>query len=43
LSTAQKQNISRKICLLHELFQPVHPCVRCRSVCGAAGDGRADD
>ncbi|NTZ50423.1 GTPase family protein [Citrobacter gillenii] len=28
LSTEQKQNISRKICLLHELFQPVHPvCV----------------
>ncbi|AUW13411.1 GTPase family protein [Klebsiella michiganensis] len=25
LSTAQKQNINRKICLLHELFQPVHP------------------
>ena len=25
LSTEQKQNISRKICLLHELFQPVHP------------------
>ncbi len=25
LSMAQKQNISRKICLLHELFQPVHP------------------
>ena len=25
LSTAQKQNVSRKICLLHELFQPVHP------------------
>lgn len=25
LSTQQKQNISRKICLLHELFQPVHP------------------
>lgn len=25
LSTAQKLNISRKICLLHELFQPVHP------------------
>ncbi len=25
LSTAQKQNLSRKICLLHELFQPVHP------------------
>ena len=25
LSTAQKKNISRKICLLHELFQPVHP------------------
>ncbi|QRG78650.1 GTPase family protein [Citrobacter sp. R56] len=25
LSTGQKQNISRKICLLHELFQPVHP------------------
>ena len=25
LSAAQKQNISRKICLLHELFQPVHP------------------
>ncbi|HAV9674751.1 TPA: GTPase family protein [Escherichia coli] len=25
LSTAQKQNISRKICLLHELFQPVNP------------------
>lgn len=25
LSTKQKQNISRKICLLHELFQPVHP------------------
>ena len=24
LSTEQKQNISRKICLLHELFQPVH-------------------
>lgn len=25
LSTEQKQNISRKICQLHELFQPVHP------------------
>lgn len=25
LSTEQKQNISRKICLLHELFRPVHP------------------
>jgi predicted GTPase len=25
LSTQQKRNISRKICLLHELFQPVHP------------------
>lgn len=25
LSTEQKKNISRKICLLHELFQPVHP------------------
>ena len=25
LSKEQKQNISRKICLLHELFQPVHP------------------
>lgn len=25
LSTVQKQNISRKICLLHELFQPVNP------------------
>ncbi|MBU5685438.1 GTPase family protein [Citrobacter sp. S44_ASV_140] len=25
ISTAQKQNISRKICLLHELFQPVNP------------------
>ncbi|HID9556466.1 TPA: GTPase family protein [Serratia marcescens] len=25
LCTAQKRNISRKICLLHELFQPVHP------------------
>lgn len=25
LSTEQKQNISRKICLLHEFFQPVHP------------------
>lgn len=25
LSATQKQNISRKICLLHELFQPVHP------------------
>lgn len=25
LSTAQKQNISRKICLLHELFQSVNP------------------
>lgn len=25
LSTAQKQNISHKIGLLHELFQPVHP------------------
>lgn len=25
LSTAQKQNISHKISLLHELFQPVHP------------------
>lgn len=25
LSTEQKQNISRKICLLHTLFQPVHP------------------
>lgn len=28
LSTEQKQNISRKICQLHELFQPVNPvCV----------------
>lgn len=25
LSTEQKQNISRKICLLHELFQPLNP------------------
>ncbi|MDM2929387.1 GTPase family protein [Citrobacter sp. Cm046] len=25
LSTEQKQNLSRKICLLHELFRPVHP------------------
>ncbi|KKF71568.1 GTPase family protein [Citrobacter amalonaticus] len=25
LSTEQKQNISRKICLLHEIFQPVYP------------------
>lgn len=25
LSTEQKQNISRKICLLHELFQPANP------------------
>ncbi|HFI7863552.1 TPA: GTPase family protein [Escherichia coli] len=25
VSTEQKQNISRKICLLHELFRPVHP------------------
>ncbi|EMJ3724280.1 GTPase family protein [Klebsiella pneumoniae] len=25
LCTEQKQNISRKICLLHELFQPVNP------------------
>lgn len=25
MSTEQKQNISRKICLLHELFQPVNP------------------
>lgn len=25
LSTEQKQNISRKICLLHKLFQPVNP------------------
>lgn len=25
LSKEQKQNISRKICLLHELFQPAHP------------------
>lgn len=25
LSTGQKQNISRKICQLHELFQPVNP------------------
>lgn len=25
VSTEQKQNISRKICLLHELFQPVNP------------------
>ncbi|EMN0394514.1 GTPase family protein [Citrobacter freundii] len=25
LSTEQKQNLSRKICLLHELFQPVNP------------------
>ncbi|MDM3464476.1 GTPase family protein [Citrobacter sp. Cb031] len=25
LSTEQKQNISRKICMLHELFRPVHP------------------
>lgn len=25
LSKEQKQNISRKICLLHELFQPVNP------------------
>lgn len=28
LSTEQKQNISRKVCLLHEQFQPVNPvCV----------------
>ncbi|KAA0510037.1 GTPase family protein [Enterobacter ludwigii] len=32
LSTEQKQNISRKICLLHELFQPVNP-VCAVSVC----------
>ena len=32
LSKEQKQNISRKICLLHELFQPVIQCVPCRSV-----------
>lgn len=25
LSSEQKRNISRKICLLHELFQPVNP------------------
>lgn len=25
LSTQQKQNISRKICIIHELFQPVNP------------------
>lgn len=25
LSTEQKQNISRKICLLHEIFQPINP------------------
>ncbi|AXO38966.1 YfjP family GTPase [Enterobacter hormaechei] len=25
LSTEQKQNISRKICLLHDMFQPVNP------------------
>ncbi|WJW85081.1 GTPase family protein [Enterobacter pseudoroggenkampii] len=25
LSTEQKQNISRKICLLHDLFQPINP------------------
>lgn len=25
LTTEQQQNISRKICLLHELFRPVHP------------------
>lgn len=25
LSTAQKQNLGREICLLHELFQPMHP------------------
>ncbi|MGE9627738.1 GTPase family protein, partial [Escherichia coli] len=25
LSTEQKHNIRRKICLLHELFQPVNP------------------
>ncbi|WP_436628438.1 GTPase family protein [Cronobacter sakazakii] len=25
LSTEQKQNISRKICLLHEMFKPVNP------------------
>ncbi|MFW0882772.1 GTPase family protein [Cronobacter dublinensis] len=25
LSTEQKQNVSRKICLLHELFQPINP------------------
>lgn len=25
LSTEQKQNISRRICLLHELFQPINP------------------
>lgn len=45
LSKEQKQNISRKICLLHELFQPVHPSV-CRvgpSSVGTAGDGRAND
>jgi predicted GTPase len=44
LSTAQKQNISRKICLLHELFQPVHPVCRVGpSAVGTAGDGRAND
>ncbi|MGM7938500.1 GTPase family protein [Yersinia enterocolitica] len=32
LSIEQKQNISRKICLLHELFQPVYP-VCAVSVC----------
>ena len=36
LSTEQKQNISRKICLLHELFQPVNPVcvVSVRLQCG---------
>ena len=36
LSTEQKQNVSRKICLLHELFQPVNPvcAVSVRLQCG---------
>ena len=36
LSTEQKQNISRKICQLHELFQPVNPvcAVSVRLQCG---------
>jgi predicted GTPase len=43
LSTAQKQNISRKSACCMSCSSLYIRCVRCRSVCGVTGDGRADD